>query len=202
MLIKLAWSDFKSAVTANNLSVQYVSADDSYTVYTANGSFELHCLILKTSPANADQTDFETNFMPSANKPLFMQASAFAAKTVGAKKLFARNTGMQFALSSGANTCNHTISYPWVKLIGAEIINGEALDYIDFEIYDTAAGTYSGIPNYKLNQFGFSVNISPNFYSRECPYDADLYQGMILRMTYNSVSAKTIGINLVMNEVK
>lgn len=131
---------------------------------------------------------------------------AFAAKTVMVngvlKSLYARNTGFQQALASGANVVEHTIGYPWVKLIGAEVVGSEVLDTISFKVYDTAAGTYSGVPNKLLNQFGFTVNLPAGYYRREAPYDADLYAGMVLKLEYNSVSAKTVGFNLVMNEVK
>jgi hypothetical protein len=67
---------------------------------------------------------------------------------------------------------------------------------------DSSAGTYSGYPNFKLNQFGFSANLGKDYYQQNTNYDADLYQGMQLKFTYNSKSAKTIGINFNLNEVK
>jgi len=70
------------------------------------------------------------------------------------------------------------------------------------KVYDTATGTYSGVPNYMLNQFAYSVNIAKDYYVRLSQFDADLYTGMIIQFTYNSVSDKTIGFNLIMNEVK
>jgi hypothetical protein len=131
---------------------------------------------------------------------------SFAAKTlvVGGvvKKLYARNTGIQQALDQGTNTITYVINYPWVKLLGVEVIGAETLDYCDFEVYDDAQGSYSGYPNLKLNQFAYSVNVPKDYYIRTSQFDADLYQGMMLKVTYNSVSAKTIGINLIMNEVK
>ena len=130
----------------------------------------------------------------------------YAAKTIMingvTKKLYIRNTGFQSALTSGSNTITYTATYSWAKLIGVEVIGAEALDYVDFKVFDTATGTYSGTPNAMLNHFGFSVNIAPGFYRRECPYDADIYQGLVLKLTYNSVSAKTIGINILQSEVK
>jgi hypothetical protein len=131
---------------------------------------------------------------------------AFAAKSFntaqGIKKLYARVHGIQQALTSGANTIDFTIPYPWVKITGLMVFSGEALDTVDLSIYDTATGTYSGVPNYKLNQFGFAANISKDSFEWTSPYDADLYQGMIIKITYNSVSAKTIGINYILNECK
>jgi len=39
------------------------------------------------------------------------------------------------------------------------------------------------------------------FYTRPSEYDADLYSGLIVRAVYTSLSAKTIGINYILNEV-
>jgi len=131
---------------------------------------------------------------------------SFSAKTVTigstTKKLFARNTGFQHTMSVGANTVTYTLSYPWCKILGVEVIGAETLDYCDLEVFDTAAGTYSGVPNYKLNQFAYSVNIPMNYYIRLSQFDADIYQGMVIKITYNSVSAKTVGFNIIMNELK
>lgn len=118
------------------------------------------------------------------------------------KKLFARTLGLQYAVSIGSNVLNYTATYPWVKIIGVECVNCSALDTVDFAVYDTPAGTYSGYPNVLLNQFGFTVNLRDGFYERQSRFDADLYVGMIIRMTYVSISNKTIGFNLLMNEVK
>jgi len=130
----------------------------------------------------------------------------FSAKTTiingVTKKLYARTTGFQQALTSGANTITYTATYTQAKLVGAEIINCEALDFLDFKVYDDSNGTYSGYPNLLLNQFGYSVNLPKDFYQRISPFDADVYSGMVLKVTYNSISNKTIGINLIINEVK
>lgn len=131
---------------------------------------------------------------------------AFASKTVvvngATKKLFARNTGFQQALNQGSNIITYTLTYPWCKILGVEVIGAETLDYCDFEVYDNAQGTYSGVPNYKLNQFAYSVNIPKDYYIRLSQFDADIYQGMVIKITYNSVSAKTVGFNIIMNELK
>jgi hypothetical protein len=116
-------------------------------------------------------------------------------------KLYVRNYGIQQALSVGANTINYACPYPWAKLIGAEIISCEILDYTDFKVYDDASGTYSGTPNALLNQFGYGVNLPKDYYVRMAPYDADLYYGIVLKLTYNSISAKTVGLNILMNQV-
>lgn len=118
------------------------------------------------------------------------------------KKFYARNTGIQSAVTTGSNVINYTMSYAWVKIIGIECIGCEALDTCELKVYDNASGTYSGVPNALLNQFGYTLNMAANFYSRTSPFDADLYAGMVLQITYVSLSNKTIGFNMIMNEVK
>lgn len=128
--------------------------------------------------------------------------SAFASKFYGDKALFKRFTGITQELTTGENSFTYTIPYTWVKIIGIQVINCEALDTVDFEVLDSENGDYSGTSNLKLNQFGFSLNLSKDFYEHVTNYDADLYQGMQLKFTYNSISNKTIGVNFNLNEVK
>lgn len=132
--------------------------------------------------------------------------NAFAAKTIKVngvvKKLYKRQHGQQFACSAGNNDILFTVPYPWVKITGIRLINGEALDTCSFYILDSTTGTYTTIPNYILNQFGANVNIAAGDHEEHCKYDADLYTGMQIKLVYNSQSAKTIGINYVLHEVK
>jgi hypothetical protein len=137
----------------------------------------------------------------AAGFPLYT-STAFSSKTIGAKKLFARNTGIQIAVVQGSNTINYTATYPHAKVNGVQVINCEALDTAEMKVYDTAQGTYSGVPNALLNQFGYTLNLPKDFYQRESRFDADLYQGMKIEFTYVSLSAKTVGINILMDEVK
>lgn len=127
----------------------------------------------------------------------------FAAKVLpNGKKLYARTRGASFAVSTGVNTLDFDIPYPTCKITGLEIINGEVGDKVDLFILDDDLGTYSTVPNYVLNQFGFDTNIAKDFYNRESQYDADLYYNMCVSITYYSQSAKTVYINYLLHEVK
>lgn len=139
----------------------------------------------------------------SVSTPVVVSSTpAFASKTFGAKNLYKRVVGQQIDLTMGANTIIYVETFPWVKFMALEIVNGEAGDYCSLYILDTATGTYSTIPNYQLNQFGFATNIGPGFYQHRSEFDADVYAGLQIKIVYTSVSAKKIGINYVMNEVK
>jgi hypothetical protein len=152
----------------------------------------------------ADQTDFESSFSSlSKVVPSSIQTQPFASKNLpNGKKLYKREHGIQTAVSQGSNTILFTVPYPWVKITGVELMYGEKFDTVDLMILDSTTGTYSGVPNYQLNQFGFNVNVSEGEYEEQNAYDADLYQGMQIKIVYNSQSAKTIGVNFNLNEVK
>jgi hypothetical protein len=126
----------------------------------------------------------------------------FAAKTVGTLKLYTRTHGQTFSLAQGSNNCDFTIPYNQSKFNGVEIIGGEVGDKVTLQVLDTATGTISTVPNYLLNTFGTTVNVPAGFYSRESKYDADMILGLQIRLVYNSISAKTIGVNYMIHELK
>lgn len=126
----------------------------------------------------------------------------FSSKTIGGKKLFKRVHGIQKECVVGENVFEFIIPYPSCKITGMEMIGGTSCDKVNLEVYDTATGAISGVPNYKLNQFGFLVNVSENYYAHTSEYDADMYLGMKLEVHYFSQVAKTIGVNFILNELK
>lgn len=147
--------------------------------------------------------------LPSAvTKVEVTSTPAIASKTLSdGKKIYERVVGVKQQVEPVAeghlsDTINYTVPYPHAKLIGLHIINCTALDTVDLEVFDTAAGTYSGYPNLKLNQFGFATNMPKDFFEHKANFDADVYQGLIIRITYKSSTSKMIGINFIMNEVK
>jgi hypothetical protein len=140
--------------------------------------------------------------------PVVVQASpSYGDKKVtlvdGSKrKLFARNFGKRFDLQIGLNTLEYTATYPWVKITGVEVVGCENGDFVDFLVYDTPQGTYSGFPGALLNQFAYAVNLPDGFYARQSKFDADMYAGMKITVKYTSISEKNIGLNYLMDEVK
>jgi hypothetical protein len=128
--------------------------------------------------------------------------SPFASKTLGTNKLYKRIHGIQRDVVVGTNTFLWSIPYPWVKITSVEIINGKALDTASLYILDSEAGTYSGVPNKVLNQFVYDVNMVEDFYENGSEYDADLYQGMQLKIVYNTLQDSRVGFNFKLNEVK
>jgi hypothetical protein len=204
MIRPISWTAFKALCNSKGYSMQCVEETATYFLYVEDAGITFVTTLLKTSPANDDQADFETNFKPAANikNPDPVQSAAFAKKVENGKKLFLRTHGVSFALSSGANICNFTIPYPVAKVTGIEVVGCEAGDSVNLYVLDTPTGTISGVPNLQLNQFGYSVFMPNGFYSRQSNYDADIYQNMVIKVTYNSISAKTIYVNYLLHELK
>lgn len=205
---RVLWSDFKAFVSARLLQMNFIENDTSYIIRACDSWFAQECLLDK-AVNTSEVSEFETNFKTSANKKIIQEIASmpsFGSKTFyfgnTLKKLYSRFTGQQFAIIQGANTCDYTVTHAWVKMVGIELIAGELGDTASLKVIDTAQGTYSGVPNYVLNQFGFEVNVAKDYYARASQFDSDLYPGMIVRLEYNSISAKTIGVNYLINEVK
>lgn len=202
MIVEIGWSELKAFKNAAYKQFIYIAeGNGNYLIFCpATSGLVFKCFLRAGS---ADLTDFDTNYKSSANKEEINTISTFTSKALSnGKKLYARNTGIQASLSSGSNTITYTATLAWAKFVGAEVVNSEALDTVDFKVYDDANGTYSGVPNRLLNQFGFTVNLPKDYYVRIANYDADIYVGMVIEVTYTSISTKTIGINFIMNEVK
>lgn len=179
------WASDDAVIDALSFPEDYTLSLDGSGDFSTSSAKNIHLLM------NEVPTEVSTVAAPS-----------FTAKTLNDKKIYARNSGTQHALSMGSNVFSITATLAWAKVTGVEVIGAETLDYVDFKVKDTPAGLYSGVPNYTLNQFGFSVNIAKDYYRREASFDADLYVGMVLEFTYNSTSAKTIGVNIIQVEVK
>ena len=64
-------------------------------------------------------------------------------------------------------------------------------------------GTFSTVPNYMLNQFGFNVVVSELLYSDKSDYDADLIKDMKVKLVYknDTNASKEVGVNITFHEV-
>jgi hypothetical protein len=198
-----SWSELKTILDSRNITCQWVIVGNNYWIKAIDGQFTMECLIPNDS-LNSDTLEFETSYKSKGNKPILQLVQPFSSKILpNGKSLFKRFTGTSFSLTSGANVLLWTQSaYALVKFLGIEVINGEVGDTCNVFILDTATGTYSGVPNYTLNQFAFNANIASEFYKHVSEYDSDMFQGLQIKIEYTSVSNKTIYINFNMNEVK
>lgn len=120
----------------------------------------------------------------------------FSPKLWEGKKLFARNHGFQIVcITAGTYTGEFSIPYEHAKIDKVDIINGEANDKVNFKV-----ATVNG--SIVLNQFAFDLNVSKDYMSQTSAYDADLFLGLKLSIEYTCQSARTIGVNLRLHEVK
>lgn len=145
---------------------------------------------------------------------LVIKNEAFKAKTTEVngveKSLYKRIHGISFNVTTnGTNTCDFVVPHPHVKIEAIEILNADLGDNCSFKVLDTNTNTYSGLDvgtygaNFVLNQFAFGVYLSTGYYKHESQYDADLYQGMIIRIEFNNTTNnKDIYLNYILNEVK
>lgn len=194
------WTDFKTFVNDRQLSIQWFDTDGHYYLAAIDGPFTVHHTMQKDG--GADELDFVNNYKSAGNQKIDLGGLPFSAKKINGKKLFQRAHGESYSLTSGLNTIEFHIPYNEVKFNEIEIINAEVGDNCKLKILDTATGTYTGQPNYELNQFGYDVNLGPGFYRRGSKYDADLNLGMRIVVEYSSVSAKSVYINYILHELK
>jgi hypothetical protein len=203
--LKEEYNSFITYKIDTNSSIHFTENERYYFLYLTNGDFAIETIITKSDPvvAGSDQEDFETNHKIKANKKSSQINHPFSSKELEeGKKLYSRTHGKEFDLVLGSNNLAFTVPYAEVKINEIEIMGAELGDSVSFLVLDSEVGTYSTIPNYPLNQFGFDVKCSAGSYRRKSNYDADLYQGMQLYMVYNSKSAKKVYINYVLHELK
>ena len=134
-------------------------------------------------------------------------SNAFAnKKTREGNSLFKRIHGMgSLELDAGeTGDFELEIGYDWVKLEALELIGQTGAITCDLFILDDETGSYSTVPKYMLNQFGFDIEIPLEHYRSTSQYDADLYRGMfvLLQVTNTSVFTQNIRANIELNEVR
>jgi len=64
----VSYDQWKSIIAANDLNVQYVENPNSYNLFAIEYNISWETKVLKDGGSN--QTDFETNYKPTANLPL------------------------------------------------------------------------------------------------------------------------------------
>lgn len=130
----------------------------------------------------------------------------FASKALpDGKRLFRRKHGKTVTLATNGNTVvEFVVPYAQAKINTCELVWFPEGVVVDFQVFDTAAGSYSGTPNAMLDQFGFDVPIAKDWSLDKSEYEADLFMGMIIRATFknNTAVTKTVGMSVVFHEVK
>ena len=139
---------------------------------------------------------------PVSKELTITQQPAFSAKTVDGKNLYNRTTGHSYAVTATTQDLKFEIPFAQMKFNGLEVIGATLGDSLNLYVWDSVSGTYTTVPNYPLNQFGYTVFPCEGKYSRVSKYDADIYLGMQIVVEYTSVDSKTIYINYDLHELK
>lgn len=133
------------------------------------------------------------------------RTAAFSVKEIDGKSLFKREHGVVVNCSAGDNVFDFIVPYNHCKMNEAKIVWQPKGCIANFEVFDDANGTYSTVPNFKLNQFGYNVGVSEGDHHSTCKYDADVYLGMKIRCTITcptGMAAQDICVNFILNELK
>lgn len=213
------WAEFKSLIASKSAAFQKYDGNYSPTetrneLFIIEPGVEWVYGMVKTTEGGLSQAqqdeldDYNNNFASLANKPIYQANNPFAGKTIGKYKIFQRVHGftLSFAISEATKTASFTIPYPICKITGVEIVDPVSGDICDFKVHDDDAGTYSGISDYMLNQFGYSVNMPDGqLYKRDSNYDADLFYGMKIKIPFTRLddsAVRTVRFNAILHELK
>lgn len=132
--------------------------------------------------------------------------SAFADKiTWEGTKLFRRKHGSAWTsvAPNSSQIISLTVPYNSAKINKAEILGCREGDSVNLCVHDSVNGDYTGVPDYILSQFGFSVAMPDGFYVDKSEYDADLYIGMQIKVEYtnNSSETRNVAVNFTLHEL-
>lgn len=194
--MKLSWSDFKSICNSKLLSIQMNERDVVYYLTAYDGPILYRCDLLKESPASSEQTDFETNYKSSTNKPVKPKDSL--GNEIVKSAVFNDATGFRFRGHSVSDTVlTNTTKDIDYKLLEERHINGGRLmvdnvgndDVVTFQVID------------KDNVLGLGTNVILDEFIKDffipksgdaeinLPYPAKILQNLYLRIKYTSTHA-------------
>jgi hypothetical protein len=133
-----------------------------------------------------------------------MSLPAFSSSYVTDGQLFRRKHGYTLSVNANAlSVIDIIVPYALCKLDSVELINCDSGDVVNFKILDDDLGTVTTIPKQEINQYGFDTRMAGGFYKDQSRYEANLVQGLYLRVEYQETKniAKDIYINIDFHEV-
>lgn len=204
-VVNVSWDELKNFINNKVTSLQYVTLNNGYYINAIENSFVVQCFIPITNPVNSEQEDFETNYKFKGNKSLLGQNPPFSAKTLpDGSKIFRRIIGITSQVQDEPTNIDFVVPFTKCKITGLQILGARLGDKVTFQILDTDNGTISGVPNAILNTFGQDAYIAADFAAYSSKYDADLIQGLIIRIIYdakNELLPRDVYINFDLHEV-
>lgn len=164
-MISVGWSDFKNFVVARSLPCQYVLANDTYYIQAFDGQFALSCELYKMGTPSADQADFETNFIPLANKVLVPKDSDGSI----IQRPKTTKTGWHFEPHSmDFYTAKHKSLYNR-KYDGAQILDGTDIGDCVISFFDTSGNQL--VQNEGELDAAFQIRLAANCCKTYCDWE-------------------------------
>ena len=133
-----------------------------------------------------------------------MSLPAFSSNYTTDGKLFRRKHGYKFTVDANElKQFEIIVPYAKCKIDSVEIIGCHKSDTSNFKILDDDLGTITTIPKQQINQYGFDVNMTDDFYKDQSRYEADLFAGLYIKIEYqeNMGLQKEISVNIDFHEV-
>lgn len=199
-MVKIKWQELVNiAETLKELNeVISVDKQSHYKLYYKNF----------TAEASKEGSNFVDDFYSNTNQPSRF-FPPFKSKVLPDKtKLFRRKFGVkETILANSEKNIIFTCPYPRAKINKLEVIDANKRDRVDLVVKspdDPLIASSYGLPaDTLLNQFGFDVVVCDLLYSDKSEYDADVFQGFQIVVTYknDSLNDKEVGFNIIFHEV-
>lgn len=123
-----------------------------------------------------------------------VQQAPFAEKVLDGKKFSRRVHGVKINGVVGLNTIDFVVPYATAMISRVEVIGATACDTANFKILD---------PNeVVLNQHGYDVVLSGDYYDQRSEFAGDIVSGLILRCEITLQNAGLVGVNYILTEVE
>lgn len=123
-----------------------------------------------------------------------VQQAPFAEKILDGKKFSRRVHGVKINGVVGLNTIDFVVPYATAMISRVEVIGATACDTANFKILD---------PNeVVLNQHGYDVVLSADYYDQRSEFAGDIVSGLILRCEITLQNAGFVGVNYILTEVE
>lgn len=101
-MLQISWTIFKSFINSRLLAIQYVDDGTTYHIWTSDSLMSLYTRIPKDG--GSDQTDFETNFKPTANASLPPKVNTYSSGFYDAVTTATNNTDLYTMIGSATKT--------------------------------------------------------------------------------------------------
>ena len=181
----------KAMVLAKKLAWQHDDSDTYYFIYALDSGVTYAYKLKKETPASADQTDWETNFMPQSNTAIGYRTFPFATGDFD----FSGN-GHFATVTAGTTQDIDLLVSEILWLSGGEIYTENAVmgDYVKFQIIDID-DVLGGGPNLVVNEWIKRWYITPNVLQRlSTPYAGEVPALLYMRAKYTSVGATDVKV--------